>query len=386
MQCSARHSPLFLGRGGAVDGQQRQVLYLCAGLANRRMAPVVALDSDGPLCDELTRLGIEVHCSGMSSWRAHTRIFRRYADAHRLLKLASGRRICVVHGHDVWRAEYARFVAKRLRVPYIIHVRGPLSIRDIQKHRLALADSVIAIAQRYADDLLAAGVEHRRITLVDDAVDLTLFDPAIATPALFSDRSVAGGPLIGFAGRISRPKLVCEFLEIVALLPAYARARPSIVIAGEWDDPAYGREVRDSVSRLGLDRTIRFVGRRPSLEMPDFLAGIDVLVTLSGGSIMFEAMAMAKTVLSIRADGRHSLHTRHGETAWCVNTTDKSICAQELGRLVDDDELRRRLGTAARTWVTRKLSVDAMVIKTADLYDHLAKLGPRACEPVPSLV
>ncbi len=384
MQCSARHSPLFLGRGGAIDGQQRQVLYLSAGLAIRRMAPVIALDSDGPLCDELTRLGIEVHSSGMSSWRAPTRIFRRYADARRLLKIASGRKICVVHGHDVWRTEYARFVAKRLRVPYIIHVRGPLSIRDIQKHRLTLADSVIAIAQRYADDLLAGGVGHRRITLIDDAVDLTLFDPAIATPAPLGDRSVADGPVIGFAGRIVRSKLVCEFLEIVALLPAYARARPIVVIAGEWDDPAYGWEVRAGVSRLGLERTIRFVGRRPSCEMPAFLAGIDMLVTLSGGSIMFEAMAMAKTVLSIRADGRHSLHTRHSETAWCVNTTDRSICAQELGRLVDDDELRRRLGTAARTWVARKLSVDAMVMKTADLYDHLAKLGPRACEPVSS--
>jgi glycosyltransferase involved in cell wall biosynthesis len=378
VQCSACHRPLFLGRGGAIDGQQRQVLYLSAGLALRRIAPVIALDSNGSLCDELTQLGIEVYCSGMSSWRSHTRIFRRYADARRLLKIASGSKICVVHGHDVWRAEYARFVAKRLRVPYIVHVRGPLSIRDIQKHRLALADSVIAVAQRYADDLVAGGVGHRRIALIDDAVDLTLFDPAVVTPAPLSDRNVADGPVIGFAGRISRPKLVCEFLEIVALLPAYTRARPAIVIAGECDDPAYGREVSDSISRLGLERTIRFVGRRPSREMPDFLAGIDVLVTLSGGSIMFEAMAMATTVLSIRADGRHSLHTRHGETAWCVNTIDRLICVQELGRLVDDDELRRRLGTAARAWMVRNLSVDAMVMKTADLYDHLAKLGPHA--------
>jgi len=61
------------------------------------MAPVIAPDGDGPLCDELTRLGLDVHRSGMSSWRAYTRIFRRYADAHRLLKIASGRDICVVH-------------------------------------------------------------------------------------------------------------------------------------------------------------------------------------------------------------------------------------------------------------------------------------------------
>jgi len=374
MQCSARHSPLFLGRGGAIDGQQRQILYLSAALAVRRMAPVIALDGDGPLCDELTRLGLEVHRSGMSSWRAYTRIFRRYADARRLLKIASGRNICVVHGHDVWRAEYARFVAKRLRVPYIVHVRGPISRRDIQKHRLALADSVVAIAQRYADDLLAGGVAHRRITIIDDAVDLSLFDPANTTAAAFANRDATDGPVIGFIGRITRTKLVCEFLEIIALLPAYAKARPTIVIAGAWDDPDYGREVRAGVSRLRLERTVQMVGRRPSREMPEFLAGIDVLVTLSGGSIMFEAMAMAKTVLSIRADGRHSFHTRHGETAWCVDTTDRATCARELGRLTDDADLRRRLGSAARAWALRNLSVDAMVTKTADLYDRLAEV------------
>ena len=376
MQWSARHSPLFLGRGGAIDGQQRQILYLSSGLALRRMAPVVALDGDGPLRDELTRLDVEVYRSRMSSWRAYMRIFRRYVDARRLLELTTGREICLVHGHDVWRAEYARYLAKRLRVPYVVHVRGPVSIRDIQKHRLASADSIIAIAQRYADDLLAAGVGHRRIAVIDDAVDLSLFDPVSAVPATPSDRNVADGPVIGFVGRISRSKLVCEFLEMVALLPAYAKARPAVVIVGEWADPAYGRDVRASVSRLGLERTIRFVGRLPSREMPDFLAAIDVLVTLSGGSIMFEAMAMAKTVLSIRADGRHSLHTRHGETAWCLDTTDRAVCARELAQLVDDEELRRHLGSAARARVVRNLSIDTMVTKTADLYDRLAKQGP----------
>ena len=378
MPSSGRDSPLFLGRGGAVDGQQRQVLYLSAGLAARNIAPVVALDCNGPFSDELAAIGIEVHHSRMSSWRAYTRIAQRYVDANRLLKISSGRAICVVHGHDVWRAEYARLVARRLHVPYIIHVRGPLSSRDIQKHRLALADSVVAISQRYADDLIAGGVEHQRITLIDDAVDPSLFNPAMVAPTLPGNRkSATGRPIVGFAGRIDPAKHVCEFLEIVALLPAYTRTRPRIVIVGEWADPVYQREVETAISRLGLEQSVEFPGRRLSRKMPGFLAGIDVLVTLSGGSVMFEAMAMAKTVLSIRADGRHSLHTRHDETAWCTNSTEGSICAKDLARLIDDSKLRHRLGEAAREWVVRNLSVDTMVTKTADLYDRLVTIGPR---------
>jgi glycosyltransferase involved in cell wall biosynthesis len=378
MPSSGRDSPLFLGRGGTVDGQQRQVLYLSAGLAARSSAPVVALDCDGPLSDELAAIGIEVHHCRMSSWRAYTRIVQRYIDAYRLVKMSSGRAICVVHGHDVWRAEYARLVARRLRVPYIIHVRGPLSSRDIQKHRLTLADSVVAISQRYADDLIAGGVEHQRVTLIDDSVDPSLFNPATVSPTLLGNRKAAtGSPMIGFVGRIAPVKRVCEFLEIVALLPAYTTARPQIVIAGEWTDPTYKREVEARVSRLGLEQTVEFLGRCPSHEMPNFLAGIDVLVTLSGGSVMFEAMAMAKAVLSIRTDRRYSVHTRHNETAWCANSTEKSICAKELARLTDDSKLRHRLGEAARDWAVRNLSVEAMVTKTADLYDRLVRIGPR---------
>ena len=373
MHAMIKAVPLFLARGGAIDGQQRQVLYLATALAKRQLPPVVVLDSEGALFEELNNAGIEVHCAKMSSWRAPARLVQRYLDAFRFLKIASPHKIGVVHVHDMWRAAYARFLARRLDVPYVVHVRGPVSARDVEKYRLAQANAVVAIAQRYVDDLVAAGVAPERIRLIDDAVDASFFDPAVwGSFGAATARTADAAPVIGFVGRITPDKLVRELLDIVAKLPAYTRLRPRVLIAGEWSDQAYGRLVRATVARLGLESQVEFTGRLSSRKMPHLLASIDLLVTMSGGSVMFEAMAMAKPVVSVRTDGRHSLHTRHGETAWCVDTIDAAACAQALARLLEDAPLRQRLGEAARARVVAQLSIGDMMAKTAALYDELA--------------
>jgi glycosyltransferase involved in cell wall biosynthesis len=378
MHAMIKAVPLFLARGGAIDGQQRQVLYLATALAKQQLPPVVVLDSDGPLFEELTGAGIEVHCAKMSSWRAPARLIQRYLDAFRFLKIASPHKIGVVHVHDMWRAAYARFLARRLDVPYVVHVRGPVDVRDVGKYRLAQANAVVAIAQRYIDDLAAAGVGRERIRLIDDAVDASFFDPAAeGCSAAAVPRAADAVPVIGFVGRITPVKLVCEFLDIVAKLSAFTMLRPRVLIAGEWSDRAYAHMVRATVSRLGLGDRVEFTGRLPSRKVPHLLASIDLLVTLSGGSVMFETMAMAKPVLSLRADGRHSLHTRHGETAWCVDTIDAAACARELARLLEDQPLRQRLGETARTRVVAHLSIDEMAAKTIILYDELARAAAR---------
>jgi glycosyltransferase involved in cell wall biosynthesis len=361
---------MFLARGGELDGQQRQVLYLAAALP--RLSVMTVLSESGHLHEELMALDVNSTIARMSSWRSVGRAIQRYVDAYRLLGLARSRNVGLVHAHDVWRTGYARFIARRLGVPYVVHVRGPLSPRDIQKHRLDRADAVIAIAQRYVDDLVTAGIEPSRIALIDDAVDLTLFSSEHADPIYFDKRfGINGRPLIGLVGRLSPFKRVAEFLEIVGRLPLEVRSAASFVIAGQWESDAYRNLIEQDVVRLGLQQCVHFVGRCPSSEMPQLLSSLDLLVTLSGGSIMFEAMAMGKPVLSIRTDGRHSQHTRHGETAWCIDGDDLDAGAKALAHLIARADLRHHLGHAGREWVATHLSSAAMVRKVEAVYANL---------------
>jgi glycosyltransferase involved in cell wall biosynthesis len=374
MDHSSRLPILFLARGGDINGQQRQVLYLAAGLAERNSTVTAVLNEPGNLLSELSGLGIESHVARMSSWRSPARIVDRYVDALNLLKLARRQGALIVHAHDVWRAEYARFIAKRLATPYVVHVRGPLSPRDIAKHRLNLADSVIAIAQRYVDDLIHAGIERSRIVLIDDAVNLELFAPTQADPNYVRRNfGIEGSLLVGFVGRLSAFKRVCEFLDIIRKLPPDLTDSVHFVVVGEWDNAEYRRQVEKAVVQLQLELRVHFIGRCPSRLMPNILSSLDLLLTLSGGSTMFEAMAMRKPVLSIRSDGRHSQHTRHRQTAWCVDGDNVSVAAEALARVLQDEPLRHKLGDAGRDWVIHNLSSSAMVAKVEKLYQGLAR-------------
>jgi rhamnosyl/mannosyltransferase len=326
----------------------------------------------GGLHDALLGAGVDSRVMRMSSWRSFGRIVDRSVDAIRLLRVARGLDVGIVHAHDVWRAGYARFIARRLSIPFVVHVRGPLSQRDIGKHRLYLADRVIAIAQRYADDLLKAGIERDKIALIDDGVDLHLFDAAQGDPGYVRNRfGVHGQWLIGMVGRLSPEKHVLEFIAAAARLPPCVRSSVQLVFAGDWDSPGFRGRVASDVRRLGLDSHVHFLGRCPSDLMPKLLSSLDVLVTMSGGSVMFEAMAMEKPVLSIRADGRHSLHTRHSLNAWCVDNDNPEAIAGALSHLLLDENLRRSLGRAGRTWIGNNLSSTSMVAKVRDLYGSL---------------
>lgn len=358
---------LHLSRSGPIYGLGRQLLYLVRGLDRERFPATVAVDEAGALHDAVCVSKIDCSVWRMSPWRSFFYFVPRYVDARRLLALAREKKSAIVHAHDVWRAEYAYFIAERLDIPSVVHVRGPLARRDIIKHRLSRADAVIAIAQRYVDDLLAAGIAAERIVLIDDTVDLDLFSAARFPRHDGSDKLVR----VGMVGRISPEKRVREFLRIVAALSPQVLTSSRFEIVGDWTNPSYRREVEADIDRLHLHKVVHFSGGVASEDMPEKLAGLDVLVTLGGGSVMFEAMAMETPVLSIRTDDKHSLHTRHNETAWCVSTDRREPAAEALSLLITDAELRRRLGFAGRSWIEEYLSAARMVEMTRSLYEQL---------------
>lgn len=361
---------LFLARGGEIDGQQRQVIYLADGFAREDLT--VCVSEPGNLHDELVQRGVESRILRMSSWRSIAHVAHRYVDAYRLLASARRKGVKLVHAHDVWRAEYARFIANRLAVPYVVHIRGPLSPRDIKKHRLGDADAVISIAQRYVDDLVQSGIEPNRVALIDDGVNLELFDPLQADPGyLARNFGLRGQVLVGVVGRLSAFKRIHDFLHIVSRLPPEFKQTAVFVIVGEWESAEYRHQIEEDVRRLGLESRIRFIGRCSDNLVPKLLSSLDLLVTLSGGSVMFEAMAMCKPVLSMRGDGRHSEHTRHGQTAWCIDGDNADDAAAGLAHLLRNEALRNRLGQAARVWIERHLSSRTMVDKVTTLYDRL---------------
>ncbi len=132
-----------------------------------------------------------------------------------------------------------------------------------------------------------------------------------------------------------------------------------LVSIGEDDmDGALQEEAR----RLGVADAVRWLGKRD--DVPRLLAGADigVMPSLSEGmsNAVLEYMAAGRPVVATRVGGNPET-VAEGETGLLVPPEDATALADALRILIDDPNLRRRMGAAGRRRVQERFSVERMV-------------------------
>lgn len=361
---------VYVARGGPVDGSGRQLVYLLRELDRTRFQPLVLLDTGGGLMEELTALNVPVRVTPMRPWRSLRGFFQgRLFDSAAALRIARRNRPAIVHCSDTWRTPYAAYIARRLRIPLLAHVRGPTQPRDLKKNDCLAADAIVGIAERYRAEIAASAYPADQIDIIDDAVDTVVYrrDESARATVRESLGIPPAAVAVGLVGRVEPLKRVIEFVDAVAAVPRDLNT--TFLIVGSTRREEFVEEVRRRIADLNLADRVRLIGRRD--DMPAVLSALDLLATFSGGSVMFEAMACRVPVLSVRPDGRHSQHTEHDQTAWCVTTDHAAIAGEALRHLMEDASLRDRLGEAGRLCVAERLAPQSMARRTEAIYDRL---------------
>lgn len=356
---------LYLSRGGRPAGSQRQLERLLAGMDRRRYQPLVVCSEDGPFVEVLRGRGIETVIQRLHPWRKLRSVGRRGQLIGRLVRLAKAHGADLIHCSYLWHHPYAWRVAERCGVPVILHVRCRLSRRDVAKHECIRADQLIAISRRIRRQLISGGIPPEAIAQVVDAVDLERFRPR-ETRRLHDELGLDGRAVIGIVGRVCPEKRQLEFIR------AAARARGNglpaeYVIIGSPGSRRYQQEVATAIAEGGLSDRVHLIGWRE--DMPDVLSSLDVLVSLSGGSVLYEAMSCGRAVLSAGFTRREDAdHLRDGRTGVLLETADPETLAGAMATLVQDADLRERLGAAARRRARRYLSQASLVERTEAIY------------------
>jgi len=183
------------------------------------------------------------------------------------------------------------------------------------------------------------GVPRERVTVLPNAA------PALPLlPGREGARVQFGveGPLLAFAGRITKQKALEVALEALGRVDGVALA-----IAGDGPDLP---DVRQRVAELGLDGRVRFLGplnRDGVLTL--FRAADASLLTSSWENFphtVVEALAVGTPVIATSVGGVPEL-VRDGKNGLLVPVGDRDALAAAIRRVVGEPGLRERLAAAA---------------------------------------
>lgn len=361
---------LYLSRGGSINGCQRQLLYVIKGLNRKAYEPLVVCHKQGRFTDMLRKLRVKTLVCPLHPWRKYPSALLRYFDAERIVKYSGENHISLVHCSDLWLNGYMRWLKKRLKIPSILHVRTPVSVRDVRKHCCNQADVIIAISIRVMRNLIAAGVRSDRIAQIDDGVDIELFRPYNGDNVLRRDFSVNEGPLVGIVGRISESKCQLDFLKAAELVKKSNHKKAIFFLIGRRDSDTYTKKIEKFIKSRGLKDSVFFTDERD--DMQEVIPSLDVLVSLSGGSVMFEAMSCGTPVISAGFTSRNdAVHLQDGKTGLLVSSRSVSDLVKAINRLLENQVLRTTIGKQARRWAVYNLNHQKMVLKTQRIYELL---------------
>jgi glycosyltransferase involved in cell wall biosynthesis len=200
------------------------------------------------------------------------------------------------------------------------HVRHYLIERGVPANRVATV---------YSPIVLPAPVEHS--TLRDE---LGLADDDIVVGCVAVMRATKGHK------------------DLIDAMVPLMTSRPKLHLVFIGGGSPVFEQTQDYIAQLGLQHRIHLMGMRR--DVPNLLAGFDVFALATqqeaSGTVYVEAQASGLPVVGTNVGGVSEMF-RDGVTGILVPPKNPEALTNALQRLIDDPDLRRRMGEAGRKMV-----------------------------------
>lgn len=145
-----------------------------------------------------------------------------------------------------------------------------------------------------------------------------------------------------------------DVLEAVVILRSAGRNVKLLIVGSLTFDAAYAESVMRLVEEKGLSDAVVFTDAVPEHELRGFYDSCDVYVHpnehQTWGLAVTEAMACGKPSVVSTGAGVHEV-LRDGETAMLVPPRSPSLLADRIALLMDDPQLKERVGKQGRQYV-----------------------------------
>jgi glycosyltransferase involved in cell wall biosynthesis len=364
-----------LDQGGA----EKQICLLAAGLERLGMDPVViVLTRDGPMRSILDQAGVPVQVIG-KRFRADPTAYYRLRRAIR--QFAPD----VVHTWLFAANAYGRWAARAAKVPVILASERCVDLWKtptqfaIDRYLASRTSGITTNSSGVRDFYVSHGIQAEAFTIIPNGIPPRQVAEISRQEACDRLQVEPSRRLILSVGRLWPQKRYRDLIWSAELL-ATLRQDTTLVIIGDGPQSGELLRHRDSVSH---PKHVRFAGHRD--DVLQLLPHADVYWIGSEyegqSNSLIEAMQAGVAVVASDIPGNRDLIEK-GRTGMLVTVGDRADFARKTQALLEDRDLARRLGEAAKQKIEDDFSVDAMIQSHASLYRRLyqsAALGNSRC-------
>lgn len=291
----------------------------------------------------------------------------------------------IVHNVTPKPVIYATQIAGALRTRGIVnaisgfgHVYGERSRRAFLRRMLDRAyagsfrpGNVRIIVQNDADRVevlrLCPSADARIRVIRGSGVNIAEFQPT-AEPA--------GIPTVLLPARLLREKGICEFAAAAAELRRCGFAA-RFVVAGRLDPANRGALSAQQIADLEAASGMRWLGDRR--DMPRCLSEANIVCLPSYyregvPKVLLEACAAGRAIVTTDSPGCRDV-VRTGDNGLLVPPRDAGALAAAIRQLLEDPQLRTRMGMAGRARAETEFGIEKVVRSHLELYSELIEHG-----------
>lgn len=182
----------------------------------------------------------------------------------------------------------------------------------------------------------------------------------------------AGPPVIVLASRMLWDKGPGEFVEAAKLLHE-RRVNARFVLAGDSDLQNPNSVPQSTLKEWSRTGVVEWWGKRD--DMPEVFAQASIACLPSAygegvPKVLLEAAACGLPIVTTDTPGCRDV-VRHDENGLLVPVRSSVELADALQRLIENPELRRRMGARGREIAVNEFAVEKVVAETMALYEEL---------------
>jgi len=296
---------------------------------------------------------------------------------HSVYQAISRHRTQIVHIHSCalfsfWRDIVHMILSRCLRCRVVWHLHDGTFLKFLsQGNPVKRAVIRWALARGSVTIVLSEG-SRKQLRPHARRVDWRAVSNGVAIPPTSSEHKNSLVRFL-FIGNLTRRKGAYDLIEAAELM-AQRGLTPILRLAGGEVVPGDRAEIEKRIAESPCSEQIKLLGVITGLDKEQALATSDCIVLPSYAEglpmVLLEGMAYGLPVIATRI-GSIPEAVGEGVEGFLIEPSDVKGLAESMYRLASDNDLRSRMGRAARQRVEKEFSLDIMADKILAIYNEV---------------